>query len=760
MHLRDLCGCLGRRSHSSSVAPLATSQYSTLCDRCKALELDDVTIGGFASSSEDGQKYLKLDEDDRYKDIEIDYYRHDIYPALLNIRKSASEGCDFCALLRDSILSPEFKAALVKDEVDISAAFYISIKLNYRWRADNLPDNYECKRGLASLEARLTIEYEERIDCSYTFRFAIESTPLLHSNGRNSDSSLTTQGLCEKWLRLRLNRTGYVLSKERVAWLKGEVDRFTEEYNPPPQPSFIPTRLIQVDCDVARLVQKDDILESRVGPVRYAALSYCWGNKEEALSQYKTTKSTLVARLSGFEAHKMSEVLCDAIQTARALSLPYIWVDALCIIQDDIEDWERESIQMGRIYENAHVTFFTLSSNSCTQGFLERQPPRLRIPFRSKINPPVEGAYGVRLQRIDSNWSVGTVTVDSYIEKDLELSNWGTRGWTYQEQALSKACIWFGTSRIHFLCPEWSFTEGDATQSRALPHFQLDHINIPDQNADSLCWSWYANIVEQFTERLFTNPTDCFPALSGLAQNFHKTLGGEYLAGIWTADLHKGLWFSCVKHPTSSFPVLLEQLMRPEVYVAPTWSWASRQGVTYHSRNPIHRIDLYLHFYMKNIRKAYRKIESDMKLMGFDQFGRLKSGSLRVTSRTYDLQISPNRVRKPQYFEDGELVVDSENRTIVRCECDWAGSLTDVGNHVVLLLLGHTPDDLLLPSTEASEPGDDDEIPENRLAYGLLIYNAPKSENFYRIGIFLSRSKDGYGTALFRGCEEREIVLI
>ncbi|KAI0899745.1 heterokaryon incompatibility protein-domain-containing protein [Annulohypoxylon nitens] len=758
MSLRDLCGCLGRGHRSSSTTPSATSQYSILCDRCKALELDDVALGGFASTSEDGQEFLKLDEDDRYRDIDIDYFRHDIYPTLLNIRKAASEGCEFCALLRDSIQSPEFKEALATSDVDPSAAFFFEIKLNYKWKSDNLADNYECDRGLGSLEVTFIRKDENLFDPSYTFRFAIESTPLLREDGRNSDFSLAAQRLCEKWLRLRLNKIGHILTEERVMWLKGEVDRFTEEHNPPQQPSFIPTRLIQVDCDVPRLVLKDDVLRSRTEPIRYAALSYCWGNKEEALSQYKTTKSTLQARLLGFEPRKMSKILCDAIYTARALSLSYIWVDALCIIQDDIEDWEKESSQMGRIYENAHVTFFTLASNSCTQGFLERQPPLLRIPFRSKIKPQIEGAYGIRLQGININFSVHIIDDRSYIDKDLATSNWGKRGWTYQEQALSKACIWFGTSRIHFLCPEWSFTEGDAIRSRALPHFQLDHLNVPDKHADSLCWNWYANVVEQFAERLFTNRTDLFPALSGLAQNFHKILGDEYLAGIWSIDLHKGLWFSCVKYPSSSFSALLEQLTRPETYVAPTWSWASRQGVTYHSRNPVHRPDLYMHYFYKNIRKTYRKFESGLIKTGVDPFGRLKNGSLKITSRIFDLQISPDRVRKPE-IDDGEFVVDNEDRAIANFECDWAGSITDVGKHVVLLLLGHSTDDPLLSVTEANEL-DDDAIPEDRLAYGLLIYRAPESESFYRIGIFWSNFKDGYGTTLFKECEEKEIVLI
>lgn len=71
----------------------------------------------------------------------------------------------------------------------------------------------------------------------------------------------------------------------------------------------------------------------------------------------------------------MTPVLQDAIKTCRSLSISYLWIDALCITQDDPLDWERESASVGLIYLNAYLTICALSSDSCTGSFLDRKSP-------------------------------------------------------------------------------------------------------------------------------------------------------------------------------------------------------------------------------------------------------------------------------------------------------------------------------------------------------------------------------------------------
>lgn len=72
----------------------------------------------------------------------------------------------------------------------------------------------------------------------------------------------------------------------------------------------------------------------------------------------------------------------DTITLCRKLGIRYVWIDALCIIQGDLADWERESAKMYGIYYNAHLTIYPTVSGSCLEGFLNRPAPGLEIPFR------------------------------------------------------------------------------------------------------------------------------------------------------------------------------------------------------------------------------------------------------------------------------------------------------------------------------------------------------------------------------------------
>lgn len=68
---------------------------------------------------------------------------------------------------------------------------------------------------------------------------------------------------------------------------------------------------------------------------------------------------------------------------ARATSLRYLWVDALCIVQGDINDWTKESGLMGSIYNHAYVTFCSVAASMCHQGFLNRLCDQSCFPIQA-----------------------------------------------------------------------------------------------------------------------------------------------------------------------------------------------------------------------------------------------------------------------------------------------------------------------------------------------------------------------------------------
>jgi hypothetical protein len=108
------------------------------------------------------------------------------------------------------------------------------------------------------------------------------------------------------------------------------------------------------------------LYESRGEIAAYICLSHCWGK-----SQHITTElSTLSARKAKITWNELPKNFQNAIVFTRGLHIRYIWIDSLCIIQNDPTDWSKQASKMPEIYENAYVTLAaTFSSDSSTGCF-------------------------------------------------------------------------------------------------------------------------------------------------------------------------------------------------------------------------------------------------------------------------------------------------------------------------------------------------------------------------------------------------------
>lgn len=98
----------------------------------------------------------------------------------------------------------------------------------------------------------------------------------------------------------------------------------------------------------------------------YVALSYCWGN----VLSFRTTYQTLPGLIHGVKLDVLPKAFIDAVHLTRRLGVPYLWIDALCIVQDSIDDWEAESAKMASIYANAYITIAAVSNQNAAQPFL------------------------------------------------------------------------------------------------------------------------------------------------------------------------------------------------------------------------------------------------------------------------------------------------------------------------------------------------------------------------------------------------------
>lgn len=108
----------------------------------------------------------------------------------------------------------------------------------------------------------------------------------------------------------------------------------------------LPTRLLHIPRSDTGMIR---LKETRKQSGQYVTLSHCWG-KSGIDAQTKTTSKTMGDKMRVFLASSLSQSFQDAIYIARRLGFEYIWIDALCIIQDDRDDWCREASQMAEVY--------------------------------------------------------------------------------------------------------------------------------------------------------------------------------------------------------------------------------------------------------------------------------------------------------------------------------------------------------------------------------------------------------------------------
>jgi hypothetical protein len=365
--------------------------------------------------------------------------------------------------------------------------------------------------------------------------------------------------------------------------------------------SFCPDRLIDVEREPARLVLKEEIMptQSQSGPLpsgpRYAALTYCWGPAEEARKQLKTTKDTLSLRRKGIPISEMTPVLRDAVEVTRALSIPYLWIDSLCILQGDAADWAKQCQCMDSVYGHSEVTIRTLASGSCNEGFLPSttQPGlAIRLPFRSGLNPTRHGTYKIRFSVVMTNFRrVVARGGFSATMRMLIASQWQKRGWTLQEYVLSPRLLSFGRAEVLFSCSKATQHYGCLEVEGNDEEFQVGEVRQLDLDREDLYNEWI-ELNTNLSQRHLTKATDLFPALSGLARWFKETLRldeSDYVAGLWREDLVRQLmwwgqdgYFQKRSAEATFLLSYLSRLTSPEPYVAPSWSWAApasaRQG--------------------------------------------------------------------------------------------------------------------------------------------------------------------------------------
>jgi hypothetical protein len=274
---------------------------------------------------------------------------------------------------------------------------------------------------------------------------------------------------------------------------------------------------------------------------KYAALSHCWG---ESLGLTTTEKNVREFKRV-LEPETLPQTFLDAIELTRKLRIDYLWIDALCIIQDSEEDWRAESAMMGYYYRNAHLTISALDASDGSKGFLH-------VP---RATPTA---------RIDGNESwreAGLSWGDTFRQSPLSR-----RGWVLQERILSRRVLHFAKGELLWECMECSARErtiGTSQEDSGKRFIGPRHI---DDGTIIEIGQWY-DVVCQYSGLDLTFDKDVLAAIDGISSTFRDATSLQYAAGLWQEHLPYGLLWYCEN---------VRLVGRSSV--APSWSWASRRG--------------------------------------------------------------------------------------------------------------------------------------------------------------------------------------
>jgi hypothetical protein len=339
---------------------------------------------------------------------------------------------------------------------------------------------------------------------------------------------------------------------------------------------YLPTRLIDASRFPAgnlRLCNGKNLPND----TKYLTLSHCWGGN----LSLRLLKSNLSAMERAISFKKLPKTFQDAVKVVQNLGANYIWIDALCIIQDSAEDWRQESATMGMVYANSYCNLSATASRDGSGGMLGPQERNTTGLVQLLIRRPPDWkevqycAYNPQMFNMEVN--------------EAPLNH---RAWVLQERLLSPRNLQFGDRQLFWECRNMTACE---SSPNGLPSKMCDtdikrkfakalkppvqyNPSHPETTTEEMHKYW-GELVQIYCNSNLTCLKDRLVAISGLASNFYAsfqsqgiftTLSGhghpEYLAGLWNHDLISQLLWK------------VTQARIQLVYTAPSWSWASIEG--------------------------------------------------------------------------------------------------------------------------------------------------------------------------------------
>lgn len=311
-------------------------------------------------------------------------------------------------------------------------------------------------------------------------------------------------------------------------------------------------------------------------PMEYIAFSYVWAaatsSSTKGRFQLDTKSLAVLGKKASLRTDSLSELIMDAIQLCADIGYRYLWVDQLCIVQDD-GDMKMEQINgMDAIYHKAVMTIVALGDGkggerkSVGLPGASSRPRQLRLGYQPWVLS-IDGSYA----------GVHTPGIHSAIKS----SAWNERGWTYQERVLSRRHLFIGTDHFYLNCVRLKHDSDEPYEHKSEGRGSQAGIGFSDHGYErgirgrsyyDPVMTLYHSSVKEYTRRTLSFSSDSLNAFLGVgsilaARQKTKLLFGlpeRYLfeALLWH---HNGKVGKLRNMPNTAPPI-------------PTWSWAAWEG--------------------------------------------------------------------------------------------------------------------------------------------------------------------------------------
>lgn len=323
-------------------------------------------------------------------------------------------------------------------------------------------------------------------------------------------------------------------------------------------PPRLPTRLLALHTAISgdiRLLDSADIPTGPSGLCKYAALSYRWGNPG-VHQYYQTTTANLSLHKRRINIEDLPLLVQDAVKVARDIKTPYLWIDSLCIVQDDNDDWDEEAARMLDVFSVAYCVIAASRSTGVSDGFLGEPEPRKSIPLPNSSLFIAED-------------------IDDF-QRDVIEGHLNKRAWVLQERALARRTIYFRERQMYWECGEGIRCE-TMTKMRNKQAAFLGDPNFPrlaemETKGGKILLS--QKLYEQYSRLAFTYEQDRPIAIAGIEERLCRAFDSRGGYGVFEKYLGRSiLWQRADEEPT-----LGKIDFSKERGQIPSWSWMAYMG--------------------------------------------------------------------------------------------------------------------------------------------------------------------------------------